>query len=87
MDDKLKPPFLHNHEHQSSNITLVNASIEEASKQEAYSIFSKKEKYVIVMIASFTAFISPLSANIYLPALDAIQKVFFFFKKNSILIS
>jgi hypothetical protein len=79
MDDKLKPPFLHNHEHQSSNITLVNeSSIEEASKQEAFSIFSKKEKYVIVMIASFTAFISPLSANIYLPALDAIQKVFIY---------
>lgn len=35
-----------------------------------YSIFSKKEKIGIILIASWAAFFSPVSANIYFPALN-----------------
>ncbi|KAI9487739.1 MAG: major facilitator superfamily domain-containing protein [Benjaminiella poitrasii] len=44
------------------------------SSTEPYSIFSKHTKLLIVVICCFTGIVSPLSANIYFPALDAIQK-------------
>ncbi|KAJ4291619.1 hypothetical protein N0V90_009514 [Kalmusia sp. IMI 367209] len=34
-----------------------------------YSVFSKKQKYMIVFLAAWGGFFSPLSANIYFPAL------------------
>ncbi|PWY67883.1 MFS general substrate transporter [Aspergillus heteromorphus CBS 117.55] len=40
--------------------------------EEVYTIFSKKAKILIVMTASFAGLFSPLSANIYLPALDTL---------------
>ncbi|PYH95683.1 MFS transporter [Aspergillus ellipticus CBS 707.79] len=42
------------------------------SEEEVYSIFSNKAKILIVMTASFAGLFSPLSANIYLPALDTL---------------
>jgi MFS family permease len=39
-----------------------------------YSIFSKPQKMIIVVIASTSAFFSPLSSNIYYPALSIIQE-------------
>lgn len=43
-------------------------------EQRPYSIFSDGQKKRIVIFASLTGFISPLSANIYLPALDTLAK-------------
>jgi hypothetical protein len=45
------------------------------SSTEPYSVFSKHKKLVIVIICCLTGIVSPLSANIYLPALNAIQQV------------
>lgn len=39
---------------------------------ERHSVFSPKQKTVIVILASIAAFFSPLSANIYFPALNTI---------------
>lgn len=45
------------------------------NSSEPYSIFSRNKKLLIVTICCLTGIVSPLSANIYFPALDAIQKV------------
>ncbi|KAI8373550.1 major facilitator superfamily domain-containing protein [Choanephora cucurbitarum] len=45
-----------------------------SSFYEPYSVFSKNEKMVIVLIASISCFFSPFSANIYFPALTLIQE-------------
>ncbi|KAF2437894.1 MFS general substrate transporter [Karstenula rhodostoma CBS 690.94] len=39
------------------------------SNSPPYSVFSKKQKYFIVCLAAWGGFFSPLSANIYFPAL------------------
>jgi hypothetical protein len=46
-----------------------------ANSTEPYSVFSRNKKLLIVTICCLTGIVSPLSANIYFPALDAIQKV------------
>ncbi|KAI8086461.1 major facilitator superfamily domain-containing protein [Halteromyces radiatus] len=38
-----------------------------------YSIFSKRQKGMIVILAALSSFISPFSANIYFPALNTIR--------------
>lgn len=47
------------------------------TNNEPYSIFSGKQKWLIVMICCVTGLVSPLSANIYFPALDTIKNVNF----------
>ena len=42
--------------------------------KDVYSIFSPAQKWYIVAMVSFAAFVSPTSANIYFPAINAIQK-------------
>ena len=45
-----------------------------ATIEEPYSIYSSWEKKALVLAASSTAFFSPLSAQIYLPALPVLSK-------------
>jgi hypothetical protein len=40
-----------------------------------YHVFGKSKKRIIVYFVSFLAMLSPLSSNIYFPALDAIASV------------
>ncbi|KAJ9635858.1 hypothetical protein H2199_008211 [Coniosporium tulheliwenetii] len=40
----------------------------------AYSTFSKRQKQLIVFVVAFAGFFSPLSANIYFPALNSISR-------------
>lgn len=44
--------------------------------QEAapYSVFSKKERWMIAILIGFTMLFSPLSANIYFPAINQLQE-------------
>jgi hypothetical protein len=42
---------------------------------EPYCIFTKAKVYTILFIISISGMMSPLSANIYFPALNNIQKV------------
>ncbi|KAH9964193.1 MFS general substrate transporter [Russula dissimulans] len=47
-----------------------------ASDDEPYSVFTYREKVVIVWVASFAVLFSPLAANIYLPAIPVISEAF-----------
>jgi hypothetical protein len=42
--------------------------------EEPHSIYTTKEKRIIILSASIAAFFSPLSANIYLPALNTLAR-------------
>ena len=41
---------------------------------EIYSVFSVRQKKMILVAGSFAAFFSPLSSNVYFPALNTIAK-------------
>ena len=41
---------------------------------EIYSVFSVRQKKMILLAGSFAAFFSPLSSNVYFPALNTIAK-------------
>ena len=45
-----------------------------AELEPVFSIFSRGEKTLLVIMASLAALFSPLSANIYLPALNVLAK-------------
>ena len=50
------------------------AEVGTAEPEPPFSIFSRKEKTFIVVLASLAALFSPLSANIYYPALTVLAK-------------
>lgn len=66
-------------------------TIPPATVEEPYTLFPKPQIIVILLIASLTSMISPLTASIYLPALNQIeivrmmdlQSCIFLKKKNS----
>jgi len=43
-----------------------------ASVDVPYTIYSKKQKIAIILAASVASFFSPMSANIYIPALNSV---------------
>ncbi|CAO3693840.1 unnamed protein product [Rhizopus stolonifer] len=45
-----------------------------SSRKAPYSVFSSSQQITLVVVTAFTAMISPLTANIYLPALNQIEK-------------
>ncbi|KAM3582225.1 hypothetical protein VKS41_005656 [Umbelopsis sp. WA50703] len=51
-----------------------DASIRTKSSQVPYCIFSKQKKWSIVIMAAVATFISPLTANIFLPAMNSMQE-------------
>lgn len=60
------------------DLQLTQAELAEeqtrVSSTEVYSIFSRRRKKFIVLTASTAAFFSPLSSNIYLPALNTLAR-------------
>lgn len=42
--------------------------------QEEYSVFTARQKKIILIAGSFAGFFSPLSSNVYFPALNTIAK-------------
>jgi len=56
----------------SPDARVVPESLHQVSSGPAYSAFSTPTKRSIIAIASLAGFVSPLSANIYFPALNAI---------------
>lgn len=42
-------------------------------EEEAYSAFSTREKHLLTAVVGFSMLFSPLSANIYFPAIDVLQ--------------
>ena len=51
---------------------LKKDSNENTEDEEVYSIYRRKAKALIVLTASVTGFLSPLSSTIYFPALSTI---------------
>ena len=56
--------------------TFSSISNEHTNPKNSYSIYTQKEKYVIVFLAAMAAFWSPISSPIYLPVLPILQKKF-----------
>jgi predicted MFS family arabinose efflux permease len=52
----------------------VLADLEPIPSGPPYSAFSKRKKQFIVFMAAFAGFFSPLTANIYFPALNTLTK-------------
>ena len=52
----------------------VDSAQEVSSVEPPYTILAQKEKIFTIILASFAAFISPVSSSIYLPALNPIAK-------------
>lgn len=77
----------HNTDSDSAEETCSNITVERQTdvesiciqdintKKEPYTIFSTQQQIILVIITAFTAMISPLTANIYLPALNQIEEV------------
>ena len=57
----------------SSDVVLY--SNDRLDLKQPYHVFDLKKKKQLVLIASLAGLFSPLSSNIYFPALDAIAKV------------
>lgn len=62
-----------------TNENRINEDLEQNSPaavtpEAAFSIWSPKEKRLIILTASIAAFFSPVSAQIYFPALNTIAK-------------
>lgn len=68
---------LHSHE---PHHDLDSLSTEKFSEQdslpdsEKYSVFTVRQKKMILIAGSFVAFFSPLSSNVYFPALNTIAE-------------
>ncbi|KAE8147520.1 MFS transporter [Aspergillus avenaceus] len=67
-----------NDEHDSIQESAKEQKVEDDSPQSAaeeeppYTLLSEKEKIIAIVIASFSAFLSPVSASIYFPALNTL---------------
>lgn len=59
----------------TANVNEEHKNINTTSPDTPYSIFTAKQKVIIVVIISMSSFVSSFSANIYYPALRIIQKV------------
>lgn len=57
-----------------SNGPVETTSLLAHPTQKPYSIFTKHQKRLIILVAAITSTFSPLSANIYFPALNSIAK-------------
>ncbi|KAF1960519.1 MFS general substrate transporter [Byssothecium circinans] len=62
---------LHHTEHSDGNLEAVTTT---PSPLPPYSVFSKRKKLFVVFLAAWGGFFSPLSANIYFPALTTLAR-------------
>ncbi|KAI0068154.1 MFS general substrate transporter [Artomyces pyxidatus] len=75
----IAPPSSHGHE---STIAEISKDKSDSKpdvaqvKDRPYSVFSKREKWIIVNLASYAALFSPLTANIYFPAIPVLAEQF-----------
>lgn len=64
------------HAHTEKHDEDMEADITALDTSPAYSVFTKREKLFVVILAALGGFFSPLSANIYFPALPALARDF-----------
>ncbi|KAF2711136.1 MFS general substrate transporter [Pleomassaria siparia CBS 279.74] len=55
---------------------VVTSVSETRTNEKPYSVYTKKEKWLIVAMVALAGFYSPLPANIYFPAIPTIAKAF-----------
>jgi hypothetical protein len=67
----LQPADVEKHANQS---TTAPVTTNETPTDEPFSIYTKKQKRLMVVFAAIAAFFSPLTASIYLPALNTLAK-------------
>ena len=61
--------------HDRKSLSTENFSEKDSlPASEIYSVFSVRQKKIILVAGSFAAFFSPLSSNVYFPALNTIAK-------------
>lgn len=60
---------------EKSSITTTQTETEEYTDTPPYHVFGRRKKWQLVLIVSLAGLFSPLSSNIYFPALGAIAEV------------
>lgn len=55
---------------------LEEQKVNKQAAEKLYSIYTRQEKWFIVMIASLAGLFSPLTANVYFPAIPTITLAF-----------
>lgn len=60
----------------SENDESARSSIVQTSEERPYSAFTSSEKWTVVVLVSLASFFSPLTANIYFPAIPTIADAF-----------
>ncbi|KZS92540.1 MFS general substrate transporter [Sistotremastrum niveocremeum HHB9708] len=58
--------------YQSNEEGVISEEWAACEAEAAYSVFSRREKWLLVFLGSLAALLSPLSANIYLPAVSMV---------------
>jgi hypothetical protein len=61
-------------EHTQTDSVAGPVGVQPITSNVPYSVFGSTEKKMIVLTASIASFFSPLSSNIYLPALNTIAR-------------
>ncbi|KAJ5514350.1 Major facilitator superfamily domain general substrate transporter [Penicillium fimorum] len=56
-----------------SEVLLPPKEVDSEPQQEAYSVFTKREKHIAVFLITFAATFSPLSSFIFFPAINALS--------------
>jgi sugar phosphate permease len=57
----------------NSQVLLKPKEVDSVPQQEAYSVFTKREKHIAVFLITFAATFSPLSSFIFFPAINALS--------------
>lgn len=74
LDQVTQNPVEEHHRGESSH--FVRPAHQSTQPESIYSIFSHRQKKIIISFASIAAFLSPLSSQIYLPAVEQIAQDF-----------
>jgi len=67
---------LDHHEDEDTHVQDLEAIATITTNSPPYSVFTKRQKHFIVFMAACGGFFSPLSANIYFPALTTLTQDF-----------
>jgi hypothetical protein len=76
LGSEAKPPAIQkpSHEKTREQETKTQQEPETTKNQPPHTILTEKEKIFTIIVASFAAFISPVSAAIYFPALPSLSR-------------
>ncbi|CDO75510.1 hypothetical protein BN946_scf184935.g46 [Trametes cinnabarina] len=70
------PPAARNHDSQKQQTSTSNTGSTSEPPAKPYSVYTSQEKWFIVAVTGLAALFSPLTANIYFPAIPTIAAAF-----------